>query len=68
MIAPFRDSRDQQAVPGFQQGHRRHQRPWRPVRQGRWHRASFGGTGMATRLAINPRPEGMHDFQPPEND
>lgn len=32
--------------------------------QGRWHRASFGGTGMATRLAINPRPEGMHNYQP----
>ena len=32
--------------------------------QGRWHRASFGGTGMATRLAINPRPDGMHNFQP----
>jgi mannose-6-phosphate isomerase-like protein (cupin superfamily) len=34
--------------------------------QGRWHRASFGGNGMATRLAINPRPDGMHNFQPPE--
>ena len=33
--------------------------------QGRWHRASFGGNGMATRLAINPRPDGMHNFQPP---
>lgn len=33
--------------------------------QGRWHRASFGGTGMATRLAINPRPEGMHNYEPP---
>lgn len=33
--------------------------------QGRWHRASFGGKGPATRLAINPRPEGMHNFQPP---
>jgi len=33
--------------------------------QGRWHRASFGGKGRATRLAINPRPEGMHNFQPP---
>jgi len=32
--------------------------------QGRWHRASFGGTGMATRLAINPRPDGMHNYQP----
>ncbi|MFL6620396.1 MAG: cupin domain-containing protein [Povalibacter sp.] len=36
--------------------------------QGRWHRASFGGTGMATRLAINPRPDGMHNYQPPENE
>ena len=35
------------------------------VPQGRWHRASSGGTGMATRLAINPRPEGLHNFQPP---
>ena len=36
------------------------------VPQGRWHRASSGGTGMATRLAINPRPEGLHNFQPSE--
>jgi mannose-6-phosphate isomerase-like protein (cupin superfamily) len=36
--------------------------------QGRWHRASFGGSEMATRLAINPRPEGMHNFQPPESE
>jgi mannose-6-phosphate isomerase-like protein (cupin superfamily) len=36
------------------------------VPQGRWHRASSGGTGMATRLAINPRPEGLHNFQPGE--
>ncbi len=36
------------------------------VPQGRWHRASFGGDGMATRLAINPRPEGIHNFQAPE--
>jgi mannose-6-phosphate isomerase-like protein (cupin superfamily) len=35
--------------------------------QGRWHRASFGGNGMSTRLAINPRPDGMHNFQPPES-
>ncbi|WP_202624620.1 cupin domain-containing protein [Steroidobacter agaridevorans] len=35
--------------------------------QGRWHRASFGGTGTATRLAINPRPDGMHNFQAPES-
>lgn len=34
--------------------------------QGRWHRASFGGqTGqMATRVAINPYPRGLHSFQP----
>lgn len=36
--------------------------------QGRWHRASFGGQGPATRLAINPRPDGMHNFQPPQNE
>jgi mannose-6-phosphate isomerase-like protein (cupin superfamily) len=36
--------------------------------QGRWHRASFGGNGMATRLAINPRPDGMHNYQPPESE
>jgi mannose-6-phosphate isomerase-like protein (cupin superfamily) len=36
--------------------------------QGRWHRASFGGRAMATRLAINPRPDGMHNYQPPENE
>jgi mannose-6-phosphate isomerase-like protein (cupin superfamily) len=35
---------------------------------GRWHRASFGGTGPATRLAINPRPDGMHNYQPPEEE
>jgi mannose-6-phosphate isomerase-like protein (cupin superfamily) len=33
--------------------------------QGRWHRASSGGAGMATRIAINPRPDGMHNYQPP---
>ncbi len=32
--------------------------------QGRWHRASWAGTGMSTRIAINPRPEGMHNFDP----
>jgi mannose-6-phosphate isomerase-like protein (cupin superfamily) len=32
--------------------------------QGRWHRASFGGTTIDTRIAINPRPEGMHNFDP----
>lgn len=30
--------------------------------QGRWHRASWAGTGMSTRIAINPRPAGMHNF------
>lgn len=35
------------------------------VPQGRWHRASFGGTGPSTRLAINPRPDGLHNWQPP---
>jgi len=35
--------------------------------QGRWHRASWGGTGMSTRLAINPRPNGMHNYQAPED-
>jgi mannose-6-phosphate isomerase-like protein (cupin superfamily) len=34
--------------------------------QGRWHRASSGGTGMATRVAINPRPDGMHNYQAPD--
>lgn len=32
---------------------------------GRWHRASFGGTGPATRLAINPRPAGLHNYEAP---
>ena len=32
--------------------------------QGRWHRASWAGTGMSTRIAINPRPYGMHNFDP----
>ena len=32
--------------------------------QGRWHRASWAGTGMSTRIAINPRPEGMHNYDP----
>jgi mannose-6-phosphate isomerase-like protein (cupin superfamily) len=34
------------------------------VPQGRWHRATSAGTGMATRLAINPRPDGLHNYQP----
>lgn len=33
--------------------------------QGRWHRASWGGQGMATRLAINPRPLGLHAYEAP---
>ena len=32
--------------------------------QGRWHRASWTGNGMSTRIAINPRPYGMHNFDP----
>ena len=32
--------------------------------QGRWHRASWAGNGMSTRIAINPRPFGMHNFDP----
>jgi len=32
--------------------------------QGRWHRASWAGNAMSTRIAINPRPEGMHNFDP----
>ena len=32
--------------------------------QGRWHRASFGGPvgQMATRVAINPYPYGLHNY------
>jgi mannose-6-phosphate isomerase-like protein (cupin superfamily) len=30
--------------------------------QGRWHRASWAGNGMSTRIAINPRPEGLHNY------
>ena len=29
---------------------------------GLYHRASGGGTGMSTRIAINPRPSGMHNY------
>jgi len=34
--------------------------------QGRWHRASFGGPvgQMDTRVAINPFPRGLHNYQP----
>jgi mannose-6-phosphate isomerase-like protein (cupin superfamily) len=35
------------------------------VPKGRYHRASFGGTGMATRLAINGYPQGLHNYQAP---
>jgi mannose-6-phosphate isomerase-like protein (cupin superfamily) len=30
----------------------------------RWHRATSGGTGMGTRLAITPRPPSLHYYQP----
>lgn len=33
------------------------------VPKGRYHRASFGGQGMATRLAINGYPQGLHNYQ-----
>jgi mannose-6-phosphate isomerase-like protein (cupin superfamily) len=36
------------------------------VPKGRYHRASFGGQGMATRLAINGYPQGLHNYQAPE--
>ena len=36
------------------------------VPKGRYHRASFGGQGMATRLAINGYPDGLHNYQSPE--
>ena len=36
------------------------------VPKGRYHRASFGGQGMATRLAINGYPDGLHNYQAPE--
>lgn len=35
------------------------------VPKGRYHRASFGGTGMATRLAMNGYPDGLHNYQAP---
>ncbi|WCM25473.1 cupin domain-containing protein [Sphingomonas sp. QA11] len=36
---------------------------------GRWHRASFGGPvgQMATRVAINPFPRGLHNYTPESN-
>lgn len=36
------------------------------VPKGRYHRASFGGSGMSTRLAINGYPAGLHNYQAPE--
>lgn len=36
------------------------------VPQGRYHRASYGGDGMATRLAINGYPAGLHNYPGPE--
>ena len=38
------------------------------VPKGRYHRASYGGDGMATRLAINGYPDGLHNYEPPEPD
>jgi mannose-6-phosphate isomerase-like protein (cupin superfamily) len=36
------------------------------VPKGRFHRASFGGEGMATRLAINGYPQGLHNEEAPQ--
>jgi len=36
------------------------------VPKGRYHRASFGGQGQATRLAINGYPQGLHNYRAPE--
>jgi mannose-6-phosphate isomerase-like protein (cupin superfamily) len=33
--------------------------------RGRFHRASAGGTGMATRIATNGYPNGLHIYQTP---
>jgi len=35
------------------------------VPKGRYHRATYGGEGMATRLAINGYPDGLHNWPPP---
>lgn len=35
------------------------------VPKGRYHRASYGGEGMATRLAINGYPQGLHNYEAP---
>lgn len=34
---------------------------------GLYHRASGGGTGMSTRIAINPRPSGLHNYNETAN-
>jgi mannose-6-phosphate isomerase-like protein (cupin superfamily) len=34
------------------------------VPHGRWHRASFAGDGMDTRMSITPRMAGMHNYGP----
>jgi mannose-6-phosphate isomerase-like protein (cupin superfamily) len=36
------------------------------VPKGRYHRATPGGQGMATRLAINGYPNGLHNYRAPE--
>jgi mannose-6-phosphate isomerase-like protein (cupin superfamily) len=36
------------------------------VPKGRYHRASAGGQGQATRLAINGYPNGLHNYRAPE--
>jgi mannose-6-phosphate isomerase-like protein (cupin superfamily) len=38
------------------------------VPKGRFHRATYGGEGMATRLAINGYPNGLHNYEAPEGD
>jgi mannose-6-phosphate isomerase-like protein (cupin superfamily) len=38
------------------------------VPKGRYHRASYGGEGMATRLAINGYPQGLHNYPGPDPD
>jgi len=36
------------------------------VPKGRYHRATYGGVGMATRLAINGYPAGLHNWPAPD--
>lgn len=38
------------------------------VPKGRYHRATYGGEGMATRLAINGYPQGLHNYPGSESD